>query len=150
MSAEAKLKHLQFVQDYSKAASGAVTFAESVYSRAKSYTPSFAAPYVTKVEDTVVARAAPALATAADTAEKLLRAVDEQVGGALLGGKPGFFYANLGEGLRPATGCEGRLITCWWMPIAGGYCVPGGRKVAEYGAAAPDASDQHGDVQGSD
>ena len=80
MSAEAKLKHLQFVQDYSKAANGAVTFAESLYSRAKSFTPSFAAPYITTLEDTVVARAAPALATAADTAEKLLRTADEQVG----------------------------------------------------------------------
>lgn len=70
------LKHLAFVAD---AAATATATADSVYKQARPYTPSFAEPYVAKVEDTVAAYTAPAVATVADVGEKLLARADEQV-----------------------------------------------------------------------
>lgn len=76
----AKLKRLQFVEDYGKVAAGAATHVTALYERAKAVAPQFMGPYVSRVEDALLAYGAPALATASDTAEKLLRTADDQVG----------------------------------------------------------------------
>lgn len=74
------LKHLSFVNDTAGYAAAAATTVEGAYKRARSFTPASVEPYVAKVEDTVVAYAAPVLATAQDTGGKLLHTADEEVG----------------------------------------------------------------------
>ncbi len=77
----AELKRLGFVQQYAKTVAGGAATVEQVYrERVRPLVPKQVEPYVVRAEDTVVAYAAPALAAASDTAEKLLKQTDEQVG----------------------------------------------------------------------
>lgn len=73
------LKHLNFVQNYAGIVVSGAGLAQRVYDFARSNTPAALEPYVARVEDTVVAYAAPAVSTAQDTADKLLHFTDDQV-----------------------------------------------------------------------
>jgi hypothetical protein len=50
-----------------------------VYKSGRSYTPNFLEPYVTGLEERVVAYAAPVVTAVQDTADKALRTADTQV-----------------------------------------------------------------------
>lgn len=73
------LKHLGFVQNYAGIVVSGANLAQRVYGYARSNTPAALEPYVARVEDTVVAYAAPAVSTAQDTADKLLHFTDDKV-----------------------------------------------------------------------
>ncbi|GFR40313.1 hypothetical protein Agub_g848 [Astrephomene gubernaculifera] len=74
-----KLKHFGFVHDYSQKLVSGAAFLEGAYKKAKPLVPQPVQPLVAKVEDAVLAYAAPAVTKASDQAEKLLRNTDEQV-----------------------------------------------------------------------
>ncbi|PNH03331.1 hypothetical protein TSOC_010616, partial [Tetrabaena socialis] len=75
MAEEAKpLKHLAFVH---AGLAGGAACVEKAYSVGKGLVPTRVEPLVTKVEDVVRAYAAPVVASASDSAEKLLRSTDD-------------------------------------------------------------------------
>jgi hypothetical protein len=73
---DSSLKRLQFVQQAAASASG---LAETAYKTARSYTPKFVEPLVSKVEDTAATVGAPYVTFLADTGAKVLHNADELV-----------------------------------------------------------------------
>lgn len=130
-----QLKRLGFVAGYVSYAASAAGVAEKAYQGAKTRLAGWetASAYLTKIEDTVVAYAAPALATAEDYGDKLLYAADEQVrawgphgpgrgGGASRQGKAD----ALGEVPRPGRASRAPLHRQWqWRFGQGCHCVWG-------------------------
>ena len=93
MATDAPLKRLAFVQGYT---GSAITVAENVYKKARTYVPGAVEPYVRTAEDKATQVAAPYLTWAQDTSEKVLRSADGQVR----------------EGLRDRAPAVGRADPC--------------------------------------
>jgi hypothetical protein len=75
----ATLKRLEFIKSYGSYVTYAADTADKVYKSTRSYTPKFVEPYVTGVEDRVVAYAAPVVTAVQDTADKALRTADTKL-----------------------------------------------------------------------
>lgn len=79
MATATSYKRLGFVESYANYFVNSAGYLEKVYQGAKGYVPASVKPYVTKVEDVVVANTAPAVAKAQDIGGKLLHTADDQV-----------------------------------------------------------------------
>jgi hypothetical protein len=79
MADDRKLKRLAFVDAYSQKLVSGASYVEGAYKKVRPLVPQPVQPLLTKVEDTMLAYAAPAVAKASDNAEKLLRVTDDQV-----------------------------------------------------------------------
>jgi hypothetical protein len=111
MATDAPLKRLAFVQGYT---GSAITVAENVYKKARTYVPGAVEPYVRTAEDKATQVAAPYLTWAQDTSEKVLRTADGQVRGEMIFLRASAAEARGGEGAVVAK--QGKKRARWRAP----------------------------------
>ncbi|GLC44280.1 hypothetical protein PLESTB_000760500 [Pleodorina starrii] len=79
MTEDRRFKRLGFVDAYSQKLATGAAYVEGAYKKVKPLVPQPVQPILAKVEDAVLAYAAPVVTKASDQAEKLLRSTDDQV-----------------------------------------------------------------------